>query len=46
MPVADTVDPRALLRLGIHTWVTEGADAASLRPLYLRKSEAERVSGR
>jgi tRNA threonylcarbamoyladenosine biosynthesis protein TsaB len=44
--VADAVDPRALLRLGIQTYATQGADAASPRPLYLRKSEAERVSGR
>jgi tRNA threonylcarbamoyladenosine biosynthesis protein TsaB len=44
--VADTVDPRALLRLGIQTYTTQGADAASPRPLYLRASEAERVSGR
>jgi tRNA threonylcarbamoyladenosine biosynthesis protein TsaB len=44
--VGDTVDPRALLRLGIQMYTTRGADAASLRPLYLRKSEAERVSGR
>ena len=44
--VADAVDPRALLRLGIQTYTTRGADAASPRPLYLRKSEAERVSGR
>jgi tRNA threonylcarbamoyladenosine biosynthesis protein TsaB len=44
--VADTVDPRALLRLGIQTYTTRGADAASPHPLYLRKSEAERVSGR
>jgi tRNA threonylcarbamoyladenosine biosynthesis protein TsaB len=44
--VADAVDPRALLRLGSETYSTRGADAASPRPLYLRTSEAERVSGR
>ena len=44
--VVDTVDPRVLLRLGIQTYTTRGADAASPHPLYLRKSEAERVSGR
>jgi len=44
--VADTMEPRALLRLGMETYATQGADAASPRPLYLRKSEAERVSGR
>lgn len=44
--ISDTVDPRALLRLGIRTYTTQGADTASPRPLYLRKSEAERVSGR
>lgn len=44
--VSDTVDPRALLRLGVETYASRGADAASPRPLYLRKSEAERVSGR
>lgn len=44
--VADAMDPRALLRLGIETYATQGAEAASPRPLYLRKSEAERVSGR
>ena len=44
--VSDSVDPRALLRLGVETYATRGAEAASPRPLYLRKSEAERVSGR
>jgi tRNA threonylcarbamoyladenosine biosynthesis protein TsaB len=44
--VADSMDPRSLLRLGIETYSTRGADAASPQPLYLRKSEAERVSGR
>jgi tRNA threonylcarbamoyladenosine biosynthesis protein TsaB len=46
VPVADMVDPRALLRLGIATYGARGAETASPRPLYLRKSEAERVSGR
>ncbi|MGO9309865.1 MAG: tRNA (adenosine(37)-N6)-threonylcarbamoyltransferase complex dimerization subunit type 1 TsaB [Spirochaetia bacterium] len=44
--VADSVDPRALLRRGVETYLTQGAEAAPPRPLYLRKSEAERVSGR
>ncbi len=44
--VADSVDPRSLLRRGVETFAAQGADPAQLRPLYLRKSEAERVSGR
>jgi tRNA threonylcarbamoyladenosine biosynthesis protein TsaB len=44
--VADSMDPRSLLRLGVNTYRTRGADPAPLRPLYLRASEAERVSGR
>jgi tRNA threonylcarbamoyladenosine biosynthesis protein TsaB len=44
--VSDAVDPRALLRLGVQAYVSQGAEAAPPRPLYLRKSEAERVSGR
>ncbi|HVO37927.1 MAG TPA: tRNA (adenosine(37)-N6)-threonylcarbamoyltransferase complex dimerization subunit type 1 TsaB [Spirochaetia bacterium] len=43
--VADLFDPAALLRLGVETYRTEGADPARLRPLYLRKSEAEIASG-
>ncbi|MGA2379686.1 MAG: tRNA (adenosine(37)-N6)-threonylcarbamoyltransferase complex dimerization subunit type 1 TsaB [Spirochaetia bacterium] len=43
---ADSVDPRSLLRLGVESYCTRGADPAPPRPLYLRKSEAERVSGR
>jgi len=43
---ADSMDPRSLLRLGMETYRTRGADPAPLRPLYLRASEAERVSGR
>jgi len=41
--VAGAVDPRALLELGLETFAARGADAASPRPLYLRKSEAERA---
>jgi tRNA threonylcarbamoyladenosine biosynthesis protein TsaB len=44
--IADSVDPRSLLRLGVEGYRKRGADPAPLRPLYLRKSEAERVSGR
>jgi tRNA threonylcarbamoyladenosine biosynthesis protein TsaB len=44
--VADSVDPRSLLLMGVESFQARGADPASLRPLYLRKSEAERVSGR
>jgi tRNA threonylcarbamoyladenosine biosynthesis protein TsaB len=38
---SDFFDPRALLRLGTQRYRKEGATAESLRPLYLRKSEAE-----
>ena len=44
-PVADSVDPRALLRLGLRRYTTEGAAQEPLQPLYLRKSEAEIASG-
>lgn len=44
--VTDAVEPRALLRLGLQRYTTEGARAAEdLQPLYLRKSEAELSSG-
>ena len=43
---ADFLDPAALLRLGEEKHRREGADPSSLRPLYLRKSEAEIASGR
>jgi tRNA threonylcarbamoyladenosine biosynthesis protein TsaB len=43
---ADSVDPRSLLRRGVARYKTQGIELAPLRPLYLRKSEAERVSGR
>jgi len=46
VPVSETVDPRTALRLGVELLRTRGAEAAFPRPLYLRKSEAERVSGR
>jgi len=46
IPTADAVDPRSLLRLGKETYAARGADSALPQPLYLRKSEAERVSGR
>jgi len=44
--VAETVDPRALVRLGLEKLRSEGSDNAALRPLYLRASEAERATGR
>jgi tRNA threonylcarbamoyladenosine biosynthesis protein TsaB len=46
LPVAETVDPRALLALGERAAETGGGGAGDLRPLYLRKSEAEVKSGR
>ena len=39
--LSDSVDPRALLRLGKLRYTKEGAEIGSLRPLYLRKSEAD-----
>jgi tRNA threonylcarbamoyladenosine biosynthesis protein TsaB len=45
-PVSDSVDPRALLRLGLRQYTKEGAEPEALQPLYLRKSEAEIASGR
>ena len=44
--VSDAVDPRMALELGREIVRTLGAEAARPRPMYLRKSEAERVSGR
>lgn len=44
IPVSETVDPRTALALGIESLQARGAEAAYPRPLYLRKSEAERVS--
>lgn len=41
----DLVDGRALLRLGLARYTTEGAPVTVLEPLYLRKSEAELASG-
>jgi tRNA A37 threonylcarbamoyladenosine modification protein TsaB len=45
VPCAELLDPGALLRLGIGKFKKEGADTLPLRPLYLRKSEAEIASG-
>jgi len=45
VPCADLFDPSALLRLGTEKYTKEGADPAALRPLYLRKSEAEIAGG-
>ena len=42
---AEVLDPCALLRIGVETHSKEGAASPALRPLYLRKSEAEIVSG-
>ncbi len=39
-------DPRALLQIGEKRFAEEGADEASLVPLYLRKSEAEIAADR
>lgn len=46
VPVADSLDPRALLRLGMEQATLKSSHHAPLRPLYLRKSEAEAASGR
>jgi tRNA threonylcarbamoyladenosine biosynthesis protein TsaB len=46
VPASAAVDPRVALDLGVQILRTQGAEAAFPRPLYLRKSEAERVSGR
>jgi tRNA threonylcarbamoyladenosine biosynthesis protein TsaB len=40
-----TVDPRAMLDIGVDQFTREGADPARLTPLYLRKSEAEIAIG-
>lgn len=43
--VAQTVDPRSMLDIGVEKFAREGADPARLTPLYLRKSEAEIAIG-
>ncbi len=45
VPSAELLDPRAIVRLGMEKLEKEGADPLPLRPLYLRKSEAEIASG-
>jgi tRNA threonylcarbamoyladenosine biosynthesis protein TsaB len=45
VPCARVLDPEALLRIGIYRYNKEGAAPDRLRPLYLRKSEAEITSG-
>jgi tRNA threonylcarbamoyladenosine biosynthesis protein TsaB len=45
-PQSDSFDPRCLLRLGIEMLERDGPPTTALRPLYLRKSEAEIASGR
>jgi tRNA threonylcarbamoyladenosine biosynthesis protein TsaB len=44
--VSDATDPRMALELGIELVSSRGVDAVVPKPLYLRKSEAERLSGR
>jgi len=44
IPVSETVDPRTAMDIGIELLQDRGAEAAYPRPLYLRKSEAERMS--
>jgi tRNA threonylcarbamoyladenosine biosynthesis protein TsaB len=44
--VSTLADPSALLAIGLERHARDGADPASLEPLYLRKSEAEIWSGR
>jgi tRNA threonylcarbamoyladenosine biosynthesis protein TsaB len=45
LPCGTSLDPLSLLRIGVEKYTKEGADPESLRPLYLRKSEAEIASG-
>jgi tRNA threonylcarbamoyladenosine biosynthesis protein TsaB len=42
---AELFDPGSLLRIGLERYTKEGADPASLQPLYLRRSEAEIAGG-
>jgi tRNA threonylcarbamoyladenosine biosynthesis protein TsaB len=46
LPRSDAFDPRCLLRLGVESLERDGPPVTALRPLYLRKSEAEIASGR
>jgi len=45
VPCAEFLDPLSLVRLGTAKLEKEGADPLPIRPLYLRKSEAEIASG-
>jgi tRNA threonylcarbamoyladenosine biosynthesis protein TsaB len=45
LPCGTSLDPLSLLRIGVEKYTNEGSDPDSLRPLYLRKSEAEIASG-
>jgi tRNA threonylcarbamoyladenosine biosynthesis protein TsaB len=45
LPCAEMLDPCSLLRIGVEKHTKEGVDPLPLRPLYLRKSEAEIASG-
>jgi tRNA threonylcarbamoyladenosine biosynthesis protein TsaB len=42
----DLFDPAAVLKTGLDRFAAEGADPESLKPLYLRQSEAEIEAGR
>jgi len=46
LAVAEAVDPRCLLLVGLEDYETNGAGEAPLVPLYLRQSEAELMHGR
>lgn len=45
VPCAEFLDPLSFVRLGRGKFEKEGADPLPLRPLYLRRSEAEIASG-
>jgi tRNA threonylcarbamoyladenosine biosynthesis protein TsaB len=45
LPCGVSLDPLSLLRIGVERYTKEGADPGPLKPLYLRKSEAEIASG-
>jgi tRNA threonylcarbamoyladenosine biosynthesis protein TsaB len=46
IPATDLFDPAAVLRTGVDLFASEGADPNSLKPIYLRQSEAEIEAGR
>jgi hypothetical protein len=45
-PSSSLVDPLALLELALESFKRHGAPPGGPQPLYLRRSEAEIVSGR